>query len=164
MASLARGEATRCSFDALYLSRHIFRFPCTLPQQIACPPDGQAMPGTYGAVNRHGNKQKGLLFQAGSRHPVDVHRVFTIGAGCGGKLFDLDRGREIGDQPVALHEDDRFIARLIGKFQSIVMRRAVLRWHRADREFAVARGVKQIGEDSAVFGDDGGQASRITML
>ena len=60
-ASHVRGEATRHSFDALYLSSHIFRLLCALPQQIAYPPDGQAMPGTCGAVNRHGDKLTGCL-------------------------------------------------------------------------------------------------------
>ena len=52
----AREEATCHSLGVLYLSSHIFRAFNAPPQQIACPPDGHAMPGTYGAVNRHGNK------------------------------------------------------------------------------------------------------------
>ena len=55
-ALLARGEATRQFPDALYLSKHICLEFNALPQQIACPPDGQAMPGTCGAVNRLGDK------------------------------------------------------------------------------------------------------------
>ena len=52
-ASNARGEATYDSHDALYPSKHIFRTDSARPQQIACPPDGQAMPGDFVAVNRH---------------------------------------------------------------------------------------------------------------
>ena len=58
-ATHARGEATNFVAKALYLSSYIFRLICVLPQQIACPPDGHAMPGTCGAVNRHGEKLTG---------------------------------------------------------------------------------------------------------
>ena len=67
----ARGEATNSVAGALYISKHICRIHCFLPQQIACPSrqrratynwrtkgatDGHAMPGDYVAVNRHGGQ------------------------------------------------------------------------------------------------------------
>ena len=56
-ASLARGEATRHFPDALYPSKHICRLNRALPQQIACPWGGHAMPGDFVAVNRLGQKR-----------------------------------------------------------------------------------------------------------
>ena len=41
-----------------YPSKNFFRLNCVLPQQIACPPDGHAMPGDFVAVNRLGAKLK----------------------------------------------------------------------------------------------------------